>query len=62
MEEKLIDLNEVARMMSMHPKSARKINKKEDNFPDPIVFSERVKRWKYSSVIKWIESKDEANK
>ena len=62
MEEKLIDLNEVARMMSMHPKSARKIIKKEDNFPDPIVFSERFKRWKYSSVIKWIESKDEANK
>jgi len=61
MEEKLIDLNEVARMMSMHPKSARKIIKKEDNFPDPIVFSERVKRWKYSSVIKWIVSKDEAN-
>ena len=61
MEEKLIDLNEVARMMSMHPKSARKIIKKEDNFPDPIVFSERVKRWKYSSVIKWRESKDEAN-
>ena len=61
MEEKLIDLNEVARMMSMHPKSARKIIKKEDNFTDPIVFSERVKRWKYSSVIKWIESKDEAN-
>ena len=61
MEEKLIDLNEVARVMSMHPKSARKIIKKEDNFPDPIVFSERVKRWKYSSVIKWIESKDEAN-
>ena len=54
-------MNEVARMMSMHPKSARKIIKKEDNFPDPIVFSERVKRWKYSSVIKWIESKDEAN-
>jgi len=45
-------------MMSMHPKSARKIIKKEDEFPDPIVFSQRVKRWKYSSVIKWIESKD----
>ena len=30
MEEKLIDLNEVARMMSMHPKSARKIIKKEE--------------------------------
>tara|TARA_R100001440_G_scaffold58459_1_gene78278 strand:- start:21 stop:209 length:189 start_codon:yes stop_codon:yes gene_type:complete len=61
MEEKLIDLNEVARMMSVHPKSARKIIKKDDEFPDPIVFSQRVKRWKYSSVIKWIESKDEAN-
>jgi len=61
MEEKLIDLNEVARMMSVHPKSARKIIKKDDEFPDPIVFSQRVKRWKYSSVIKWIESKDETN-
>ena len=61
MEEKLIDLNEVARMMSMHPKSARKIIKKEDNFPDPIVFSERVKRWKYSSIINWIESKDSSD-
>ena len=61
MEEKLIDLNEVARMMSVHPKSARKIIKNDDEFPDPIVFSQRVKRWKYSSVIKWIESTDEAN-
>lgn len=61
MEEKLIDLNEVARMMSVHPKSARKIIKNDDEFPDPIVFSQRVKRWKYSSVIKWIESKDETN-
>tara|TARA_A100001391_G_scaffold23024_1_gene12653 strand:+ start:476 stop:664 length:189 start_codon:yes stop_codon:yes gene_type:complete len=61
MEEKLIDLNEVARMMSVHPKSARKIIKNDDEFPDPIVFSQRVKRWKYSSVIKWIERKDEAN-
>ena len=61
MEEKLLDLNEVARMMSVHPKSARKIIKNDDEFPDPIVFSQRVKRWKYSSVIKWIERKDEAN-
>ena len=61
MEEKLIDLNEVARMMSVHPKSARKIIKNDDEFPDPIVFSQSVKRWKYSSVIKWIERKDEAN-
>ena len=58
MEEKLIDLKEVARMMSMHPKSAKRVIKREDEFPKPIVFSERVHRWKYSSVVKWIENKD----
>lgn len=45
-------------MMSMHPKSAKRVIKREDEFPKPIVFSERVHRWKYSSVVKWIESKD----
>ncbi len=57
MEEKLIDLNEVARMMSMHPKSMRKIIREDKSFPKEIIFSERVKRWKYSDILKWIDSK-----
>ncbi len=32
MEERLIDLKEVARMMSMHPKSAKRVIKEKMNF------------------------------
>jgi len=57
MEEKLMDIHGVAEMMSMHPKSMRKIIKEDQSFPKEIVFSERVKRWKYSEILEWIDSK-----
>jgi len=61
MEEKLMDIHGVAEMMSMHPKSMRKIIKEDQSFPKEIVFSERVKRWKYSEILEWIDSKHETN-
>ena len=57
MEEKLMDIHGVAEMMSMHPKSMRKIIKEDQSFPKEIVFSERVKRWKYSEILEWIDNK-----
>ena len=50
MEEKLMDIHGVAEMMSMHPKSMRKIIREDKSFPKEIVVSERVKRWKYSEI------------
>ena len=61
MEEKLMDIHGVATMLSMHPKSVRKLMKEDKYFPNPIVFSERVKRWKYTQVLEWINNRHEAN-
>ena len=61
MEEKLMDIHGVATMLSMHPKSVRKLMKEDTYFPNPIVFSERVKRWKYSEILEWIDSKHETD-
>lgn len=59
MEEKLMDIHGVATMLSMHPKSVRKLMKEDTYFPNPIVFSERVKRWKYTEVLEWIDNRYE---
>ena len=59
MEEKLMDIHGVATMLSMHPKSVRKLMKEDTYFPNPIVFSERVKRWKYTEVLEWIDNRHE---
>lgn len=59
MEEKLIDIHGVAEMMSMHPKSMRKIIREDDHFPQEIVFSPRVKRWKQSDILRWIDVKSQ---
>ena len=61
MEEKLMDIHGVATMLSMHPKSVRKLMKEDTYFPNPIVFSERVKRWKYTEGLEWINNRHEAN-
>ena len=42
MEEKLMDIHGVAEMMSMHPKSMRKIIKEDQSFPKEIVFREAL--------------------
>ena len=59
MEEKLIDIHGVAEMMSMHPKSMRKIIREDDHFLQEIVFSPRVKRWKQSDILRWIDVKSQ---
>lgn len=61
MEEKLIDKHALAEMLSMSEQTIRRHLREGSDFPQPISFSPKVKRWRYTDVLKWIESKDEAN-
>ena len=62
MEEKLLDKHALAEMLSMSEQTIRKYLREGTDFPQPIEFSPKVKRWRYSDVLKWIESKNETNK
>ena len=48
MEEKLIDTNGLAEMMSLHIKTVQQIIRKSEDFPKAIVFGKNARRWKYS--------------
>ena len=61
MEEKLMDKHALAEMLSMSELIIRRHLREGSDFPQPISFSPKVKRWRYTDVLKWIESKDEAN-
>jgi len=53
----LVDMKAVAEMISVKPKSIYYIMKSDDTFPQPIVLSPRIKRWKKEDIQTWIEEK-----
>jgi predicted DNA-binding transcriptional regulator AlpA len=55
MEEKLIDTNGLAEMMSLHIKTVQQIIRQSENFPKAIVFGKNARRWKYSEILEWID-------
>ena len=61
MEEKLMDKHALAEMLAMSEQTIRKRLREGSDFPQPISFGPKIKRWRYSDVLNWIESKDETN-
>jgi len=63
MMNEFIDRKEVADLLSIHHRLIEKIMKADETFPKPIVISKRVRRWRYSDIMKWANSKfDEVKK
>ena len=61
MEEKLIDTNGLAEMMSLHIKTVQQIIRRSEDFPKAIVFVRNVRRWNYSAILEWIDKNRETN-
>ena len=57
MEEKLMDIHALAEMMSLPHQSMRKIAREEEGFPKPVLMGKRIRRWKQSEVLEWLDKK-----
>lgn len=59
MEEKLMRVREVAEMLSMSLQATYKFISKTEDFPEGINLGVRMKRWKRSEVLEWIEKRSD---
>tara|TARA_R110002050_G_C8763553_1_gene499797 strand:- start:642 stop:818 length:177 start_codon:yes stop_codon:yes gene_type:complete len=57
MEEKLMDIHALAEMMCLPTQSMRKIAREEEGFPTPVLMGKRIRRWKQSEMLEWINKK-----
>lgn len=53
----LLDYKEVARRLSIHPRSVYTMKAEDPTFPSPIVLSEKRHRWVEADVDNWIKTK-----
>jgi predicted DNA-binding transcriptional regulator AlpA len=54
----LIDMNEMAEMLSIHKKTLYRFikAKKDPTFPEPIVFGPKTLRWVKQEVEQWLSA------
>jgi len=52
-------VHEVAEMLSMSLQSTYRFISKTEDFPEGINLGVRIKRWKRSEVLEWIEKKSD---
>ncbi len=56
-EKLLLQVDDIAQMLSIHPKTLYALIKKDETFPKPISFGPRMRRWKPEDIKSWIENK-----
>jgi predicted DNA-binding transcriptional regulator AlpA len=54
-----IDIKEIAKMLSINPKSVNYVIQNNKSFPNALVLSARIRRWKRKEVEDWISSQFE---
>jgi len=59
MEEKLMKVSEVAKMLSMSLRATYRFIRETEDFPEGINLGVRMKRWKRSEILEWIEKKSD---
>ena len=59
MEEKLMKVSEIAKMLSMSLQATYRFINKTEDFPEEINLGVRMKRWKRSEILEWIEKKSD---
>ena len=59
MEEKLMKVSEIAKMLSMSLRATYRFISKTEDFPEGINLGVRMKRWKRSEILEWIEKKSD---
>ena len=57
MEEKLMKARDVAEMLSMSLQATYRFIRETEDFPEGINLGVRIKRWKRSEVLEWIEKR-----
>jgi len=56
-EKLLLQVNDIAAMLAIHPKTMYSIIQKDETFPKPITFGPRMRRWRVEDIKSWIQSK-----
>ena len=59
MEEQLMRVSEIAKMLSMSLRSTYRFISNTEDFPEEINLGLRMKRWKRSEILEWIEKKSD---
>jgi len=59
MSNDFIDIKEIAEMLSIKPKSVNYVIQSNGSFPNALVLSARIKRWKRQEVEEWISNQFE---
>ena len=57
MEEKLMDIYALSEMLSLPHQTMRKVAREEEGFPKPIIMGKRIRRWKHSEILDWLDTK-----
>lgn len=55
MEKQLVDLTGLSEMLSVSQRTIRDEFFKREDFPKPIVFGPRMKRWKVEDINNWLD-------
>lgn len=62
MEKHLVDMSELSNMLSISQNTLRNDIIKRDDFPKAITIGPRMRRWKVSDIMEWMDSlKEESN-
>lgn len=56
-ERLLLQVNDIAEMLSVHPKTMYAYIKKDSSFPKPISLGPRMRRWRREDISNWIATK-----
>ena len=56
-EKLLLQVNDIAELISVHPKTMYAMIQNDDTFPKPISFGPRMNRWKREGIMKWVDTK-----
>ena len=59
-DERLIDVEELAKLLSCSTDTVWRLARNDPAFPEPIRFSRKMTRWRLSAVLAWIDAKEEA--
>ena len=59
MEEKLMKVREIAELLSLSLQGTYRLINRTKDFPEGINLGVRMKRWKRSEVLEWIEKKSD---
>jgi|TARA_R110002020_G_scaffold81386_4_gene202214 predicted DNA-binding transcriptional regulator AlpA len=58
LDQRLVDVAGLMHILCMsRPQLQRMINDEDVNFPKPIMFGKRKRRWRIADINKWLEQK-----